>query len=119
VNPRLRKIRDALGELGLPADEFLEHGTPRLVYGVALAENAGEYLVGRAKRPKYLLPQGRAREASKAIAEWWIERWVTPRAGREEVVERIAGQTLVHPIRHGARVVLPVVEREQGRLFEK
>jgi len=28
VNPRLRKIRGALAELGLPQDELLEHGTP-------------------------------------------------------------------------------------------
>src|SRR5260221_8683223 len=33
-NPRLRKIRDGLDELGLPADELLNHGGPRLVYGV-------------------------------------------------------------------------------------
>lgn len=47
ANPRLRKIRDALGALGLPEDELLDHGTPRLVYGVQLAHNMGDYLLGR------------------------------------------------------------------------
>jgi hypothetical protein len=60
-NPRLRKIRDALSQLGLPADEPLDHGTPRLVYGVQLAHNMREYLLGRAKRPTYLLPPPRRR----------------------------------------------------------
>ena len=35
VNPRLRKIRDGLDALGLPTDDLLNHGGPRLVYGVA------------------------------------------------------------------------------------
>jgi hypothetical protein len=39
------------------------------------------------------------------------------RIARDDVLERIAGHTLVHPIRHGARVVLPATDFEQGRLF--
>jgi hypothetical protein len=34
------------------------------------------------------------------------------------VLERIARHRLVHPIRHGARVVLPVADVGQGRLWE-
>ena len=41
VNPRLRKLRDGLKELGLDADELLRHGRPRIVYG------AGIYLLPR------------------------------------------------------------------------
>lgn len=47
-------------------------------------------------------------------------RWLYLRESRvqhEDVLTRIAGQTLVHPIRHGARVVLPPEEAGQGRLF--
>src|SRR5438552_2479615 len=47
---------EPLDELGLDADEFLRHGRPRIVYGVALAENMREYLLGREKRVRYLLP---------------------------------------------------------------
>jgi hypothetical protein len=42
---------------------------------------------------------------------------LTGRAQPQDVLTRIAGQTLVHPIRHGARVLLPPEEAGQGRLF--
>ena len=64
VNPRLRKLRDGLDELGLSSDELLNHGGPRLVYGVPLAHNFREYLLGLDAAA--LLPsaaQGRGRDA--------------------------------------------------------
>jgi hypothetical protein len=102
----------------LPDDELLEHGTPRLVYGVQLAHNTREYLLGRAKRLRYLLPQRAPRQVTERIARWWVERWVVNRLQRDDVLERVARHRLVHPIRHGARVELPVVDEGQRRLFE-
>ena len=96
----------------------MEHGTPRLVYGVQLAHNTREYLLGRARRLQYLLPQRPPREVTDGIARWWAERWMSSRLEREDVLERVARQTLVHPIRHGARVEVPAVDVDQGRLFE-
>jgi len=124
-----RGLQAHRGRCGLDADELLQHGAARLVYAVQLAENAREYLVGRAKRlvykagalaspsPPAPLPQGA--RGGNTIAEWWIERWVAGRIAREEVLARIDRQTLVHPIRHAARVVLPEEEPGQGRLFER
>ncbi|MBI3467534.1 MAG: DUF4338 domain-containing protein [Planctomycetes bacterium] len=117
VNPRLRKIRDALGELGLPEDELLEHGAPRLVYGVQLARNTREYLLGLAKRPKHLLSHRDLCEVTEHIARWWTERWLVHRLERDDVLERVGRHTLVHPIRHGARVKLPSTDFEQPSLF--
>src|SRR5207249_504897 len=42
VNPLMRKLRDGLAELRLPADELLNHGNPRVVYVVPIAENFRE-----------------------------------------------------------------------------
>src|SRR6185436_13826826 len=53
VNPRLRKIRGALDLLGLPTSDLLQHGTPRLIYGVALARNVQDYLLGVEAKPRY------------------------------------------------------------------
>jgi hypothetical protein len=118
VNPRLRKIRDALDELGLSSNEFLDHGAPRLVYGVRLIENLPEYLMAMAKKPQYILSSRRPVEVTKKIAEWWFGRWCVPRLQRaDEVLPRIAAHNLIHPIRHGARVPMPVEDPEQGRLF--
>ena len=63
VNPRLRKIRDGLDALGLATDKLLDHGAPRLVYGVRLARNVRAYLLGMDKSPKYLLARKEAASA--------------------------------------------------------
>ena len=104
--------------MGLPEDELLEHGTPRLVYGVQLAHNAGEYLLGRAKRLSYVFPQRACPDATAKIARWWSERWLVGRIEREDVLGRVARHTLVHPIRHGARVEAVAGDFEQRRLVE-
>ena len=119
VNPRLRKIRDALGKLGLPEDELLEHGAPRLVYGVQLARNTRPCLLGLAKRPRYFLSHRNPREVTERIARWWTERWLVRRIDRDDALERVGRHRLVHPIRHGARVELPSADFEQPSFFEE
>ena len=57
-------------------------------------------------------------QASERITRWWMEHWASKRMLREDVRERIARQTLVNPIRHGARVELPRIDGEQRMLFE-
>jgi hypothetical protein len=56
VSPRLRRICDGPNELGLPTDELLHHGNPRLVYRVRLVENVREHLPGIDKRSSRLRP---------------------------------------------------------------
>ena len=117
VNPRLRKLREGLEAIGLSADAYLMHGNARGLYGVALAENFREYLLGLDETPRYHIPPGGdSRAATEAIASWWRERWLAMRA-RPEILARVAQHTLVRPIQHGARVVLPPMEREQLRLL--
>jgi hypothetical protein len=101
-----------------PADEFLTHGTRRVVYGLSLISNLREYLLGMAKRPKYYLPRRNGKATSREIAWWWVRRWVDRRIVREDVLKRISEHSLVHPIRHGGRVELPRADIEQEVLFE-
>jgi hypothetical protein len=119
VNPRLRKLRDGLAELGLDADELLHHGRPRLVYGAALSHNMRAYLVGRQTRPHYIVAEKDANAVTESICRWWAERWVVGRLKRDDVFQRMAQHTLVHPIRHGARVVLPRVDPDKRLLFDE
>jgi hypothetical protein len=119
VNPRLRKLRDGLAELGLDADELSRHGRPRLVFGVALAQNMRPYLMGREKRPSYILAEKEPKKITEAMCRWWIDRWVLARLKRDDVCQRMAQHTLVHPIRHGARVVLPRLDPDQPVLFDE
>jgi hypothetical protein len=118
VNPRLRKIRDGLDELGLPANALLDHGAPRLVYGVPLIENLADYLLGIDSAPKYVLKASTPAGATLRISDWWFERWCRPRTERPEILEGLAAHTLVYPIRHGARVKLPTSPNDDPTLFD-
>ena len=42
----MRKMREVLDLLGLSSDAFLKHGNRRIVYGIPLAENFRELLIG-------------------------------------------------------------------------
>lgn len=118
VSPRLRKIRDGLDELGLPSNSLLDHGAPRLVYGVSLIENLADYLLGIDGKPRYVLRASSTEGAAERISDWWFERWCRPRTEKAEVLEEIAVHTPVYPVRHGARVKLPATLDEELLLFD-
>lgn len=104
VNPLMRKIREALDSVGLAGDEILWHGNKRVIYGVPLASNYREILLGFHKRPRYLVPQQDASQRTVMLAEYWRERWLSSRINNPEILEKVAEHALTHPIRHGARV---------------
>jgi hypothetical protein len=118
ANPKLRALREGLAALGFDEEILLKHGQKRLMYGVKLVANAPEVLLGRHQVPNYLFALDQPREATKAIVQWWAERWLQKRLARSDVLAKIKEHTLVHPIRHGARVVLPTADVEQGSLFD-
>ena len=105
VNPKFRKVRAALEQLGLPSDALLQHGSRRIVYGVPLASNFRDILVRRARRPNYILPT--SREGTRDLIEFWYDRWLSKRIERDEVLDRVASHRTDYPISHGARVRLP------------
>jgi hypothetical protein len=115
VSPKLRKIREGLGLLGLPPELLLKHHRRRVVYGVSLVRNLRDYLLGIDVNAKYLLPLDRA-DATTKIGTWWRERWLQNRIKSDEVLAAVEQHTLVRPIRHGARVVVPVIS-DQRVLF--
>jgi hypothetical protein len=107
VNPRMRKIRDAIEELSLPADELLQHENARLVYGVSLAENFSDILLGRSNKPLFFLPQSNPCRRSELIADYWRRRWLLNRIENKDVLAAVAQHELTYPVVHGARVPLP------------
>jgi len=117
VSPKFRKIREGLEVLGFPSNELLRHGRSRTVYGVSLVRNMREYLLGMDPEPQYLFSSSGA-EASAAVAGWWEERWLSRRIESDDVLSAVAEHTLVHPIRHGARVPLPPVRANQIEMFD-
>lgn len=119
VNPRLRKVRDGLDLLGLDSDQLLMHGNQRLVYGVPLARNFKEYLLGRNLEPDYLFALDSVEEYTKKISQWWAERWLAKRIEREDILNDVARHSLTYPIRHGARVQVPAEEENLDLPFSE
>ena len=115
VNPKLRKVRTALDLLGMSSDALLQHRSPRMIYGVPLASNVRDILLGLASRPKPIIPPGPA--ATAAIIDFWRDRWLSKRIEREETIGAVARHSLAYPVRHGACVVLPPLPGEEGPLF--
>jgi hypothetical protein len=107
VNPLMRKLRDGLAHVGLPAEELLLHGNRRVVYAIPIAENFREVLLGLNARPKYHLALNRAAHHTQLLGAFWRKRWLSRRIGRPGILDEVAGQTLSYPITHGARVQLP------------
>jgi hypothetical protein len=104
VNPKLRKIREGLDASGFPSDAILRHGSPRLVYGVPLAENFRSILLGLSRRPRYLIGMKEPKLASELISSYWRKRWLSGRIRSAEVIEQLRSHSTVRPVRHGARV---------------
>ena len=119
VSPKLRKIRDGLNLMNLPTDVLLQHGRHRIVYGIPLIRNLREYLLGMDDAPDFIISCGGA-EATRIVADWWLERWLSKRIDSDDALESVAANSLVCPVRHGARVVLLKTKNEekQLRLFE-
>ncbi len=93
VNPKLRQVREGLSCIGLDHSHFLQHRCRRIIYGVALAGNASEYLRGEAAKPAYYFPGKTKKEATActdAISRFWATRWLSSRLNTEGVLGRVA-----------------------------
>jgi hypothetical protein len=107
VNPKLRKVRDGLDQLGWPAESLMRHGRQRIVYGVSLVSNLLPYLIGADAEPDYVFRRN-VKDDVRRISEWWLERWLAPRSKSREVLESVSQHHVDRPVSHGARV--PKVE---------
>jgi len=88
------------------------------VYGVPVVRNLREFLLGMDDEPDYLFDLAEPERSTDEIGRWWTERWLRKRIQSDEVLTRVEQHTLVRPIRHGARVVLPRVDDGQATLFD-
>jgi len=115
VSPKLRKIRAGIDLLNFPAELLLRHYRRRTVYGISLIRNLREYLLGLERKPAFLFRLDAETQTTAAIAAWWRERWLRRRIHSDAVLDEVARHTLVHPIRHGARVPQPAsVDSDSG-----
>jgi hypothetical protein len=88
VSPRIRKIRRGLKNCGLETG-LLKHESRRIVYGIDLAENAQDYLLGIDDDPEYYWPFEDPEQEQQSIYQHWIDRWVSMRAQKLNILESI------------------------------
>lgn len=100
ANPNMRALREAFGEMGLDANELLQHSQPREMYGAVLASNVTEYVLGLDRRPEYIKRGYSRGDDVEAIADFWWERWAGKRSKSDRVLERIRAHSLAFPVRH-------------------
>jgi len=93
TSPKLRLVRGGLDALGLDAETFLRHHSPRLLYAAPLCSNMDQIAFGLASEPAYLLPPGG--NGTAVVIEHWRDRWLSTRAQRPEILERLRGQAFV------------------------
>jgi hypothetical protein len=117
ANPLLRKIKDAIEILKLESNPILNHRNRRVVYGVSLAENITDVLMGLADKPKYFIPLTKVKTRTELLAKYWIKRWLVNRISNPEVLEQVASHSIAYPITHGARVP-SVVDQNVLTLFD-
>jgi len=108
VNPLMRKMREALNMVNLPSEILLRHGNKRIIYGIPLARNFRRVLLGLDDRPNYLLGLDDPQEKTDRLADFWRRRWLSGRIDNGSVLQEVQSHQLSYPIRHGARVVLPI-----------
>jgi hypothetical protein len=113
TSPKLRSLRDGLNALGISSDEMLQHGIEKVVYGAALVSNCSRYLLRLEDTPQYIFSLDEPQASTEKIAQYWFERWASARMRRSETEQKLLAHTLVRPIRHGARVVLPSDDEDQ------
>jgi hypothetical protein len=90
TSAKMRLVRSGLEALGLNAGTFLQHHSPRLLYAAALCSNIKDVMLGLSKSPKYIIPEGS--QGNDLIVKHWQDRWLSGRASRPEILERLRGQ---------------------------
>ena len=117
VSPRLRRLRNTLNKLGFN-ENFFMHGNRRVIYGLTLASNMEQILLGQQKRPKYFLPTSKPKLRTSQLADFWRQRWLSMRIKSEEILDKVSDHQLSYPIKHGARVILPPDQSQQLQLWD-
>lgn len=92
TSPRFRLISRGLSCLGIKADAFLKHYSPRIVYSIELAKNTNEFLCGATDDLQYPfnISDSKSVEAgTQKIIDYWYKRWLQMRLTSVDIVDRL------------------------------
>ena len=92
TSPRFRMISRGLNAIGIRADAFLKHYSPRIVYSINLAKNTNEFLLGITDNVDYgfdLNDENDVQNTTQEIIEFWYSRWLEKRLTTVDIKERL------------------------------
>lgn len=92
TSPRFRLISRGLSVIGIKADTFLKHYSPRIVYSMELAPNTNEFLLGHTNELKYPFDINSDLDVeakTQKIIEYWYERWLSTRLHTVDIIQRL------------------------------
>lgn len=92
TSPRFRMISRGLSTIGIKADTFLHHYSPRIVYSMDLARNTKEFLMGLSDKVDYGLDLSNEREVrdnTQYLIDYWYKRWLEKRLTTVDIVQRL------------------------------
>jgi len=93
ASPKMRlltmAIRELLESTNEDSKDFSKHAMSRIVYGVCLAKNTIDYLMGKAERPEYYTDIANYQEGTQKIIDFWSTRWLKSRLNFLPIYQRI------------------------------
>ena len=93
ASPKMRlltmAIRQLLESTSDDLKDFSKHAMSRIVYGLNLAKNTTEYLLGLDKKPQYYTDIKNWKAETQKIIDFWSERWLKSRLNFDPVFERL------------------------------
>lgn len=93
TSPRFRMIGRGLKSIGIRAESFLRHYSPRIVYSISLAKNTNRFLLGLDDVPDFGYDIHSTQEVQKhtqELIDYWYERWLLMRIKSIDIDERLS-----------------------------
>lgn len=92
TSPRFRMISRGLATIGIKAEAFLKHYSPRIVYSINLAKNTNEFLMGLENTVNYGYDVNNPEEIkmkTQELIDYWYKRWALQRINNVDVEARL------------------------------
>ena len=93
TSPRFRMISRGLSSIGIKADAFLKHYSPRIVYSIHLAKNTNDFLLGLDNDVDYGYDMNNETEViqkTQELIEYWYTRWLEMRLTSIDIEQRLS-----------------------------
>lgn len=93
TSPRFRMISRGLSSLGIKAEAFLKHHSPRIVYSINLAKNTNEFLLGLDNGADFgydIYNEQEVEEKTQELIDYWYSRWLEMRLSSVDIENRLS-----------------------------